>query len=65
MVITCLDKMVRNAKDQMRFLLYKKEIRMVLEAALKLKDDELKEKAVEIVHRMGSMGLIEFRELIQ
>lgn len=64
LVLSCLELSILRDKSLLR-VVYKKEIKELLNYFLKSQDDEVVKTAKKLINRLGSKGFLEFRELVQ
>jgi hypothetical protein len=64
MVLDCLVAIVHNPAND-TWGIYDDHVKEILTRALKSSDSALHDKAVDLVHFIGSLGHLDFRELLQ
>jgi hypothetical protein len=62
-VFQCLDLIVRKSEKH-HWGLYDDEVKEILRVILAFDDDLLRERAEDLVHHIGSLGFLSFRELL-
>lgn len=65
LVIDCLELIIMDSEDQLLFAYGKEKIKWLLKDLLVLDSDTIKEKAINLVHYIGSLGYFDFRELLE
>ena len=63
-VFKCLDLIVRKSEKH-NWGLYDNEVKKILRIILAFDDDALRERAEDLLHHIGSLGFLSFRELLQ
>ena len=56
---------VKNAEDKSNLYLWQKEIHEILKNVLDINDKTVVSKAENLVHRLGALGFLEFRGLLE
>ncbi len=63
-VIQSLQMMVDGDKEGWKIIVWCDHVRVILSAAIRSSDAEAREAAIELVHRLGAMDQLEFRDLL-
>jgi hypothetical protein len=63
-VIECLRILVENTEKPWGIYAWRDEVKKILAAIIQSRDAQAREEAITLVHRLGSMGHLQFRELL-
>ena len=63
-VIECFRLMLEGEPDGYQMFLWKNPGKELLQKVILSEDQEAKEAAIDLVHRLGAMGYLEFRALL-
>lgn len=62
--LNCLELLVKRARHTWDIFGWEDHVRTILEAVLKSSDAEAQEAAIDLVHQLGAMGHLGFRDLL-
>jgi hypothetical protein len=63
-VVECLKLLVETTEKPWGIYAWRDEAKKILATLIKSSDAQAREEAIELVHRLGSMGHLQFRELL-
>ncbi len=63
--IRILDTMIRRVKKYWKIIIWKEEAEVIIKKVLKSTDNKAKNLAENLIHYMGSIGFLEFRDLLR
>ena len=62
--VECLRLKIEGNQDYWKFYSWRDESRKILGTAIQSNNPDAREKAIELVHRLGAMGHFEYRDLL-
>jgi hypothetical protein len=62
-ILDCIEYMIKQEKEMWKFLGWKDDVKEILTMSIEI--PEHKSKAINIVHKLGAIGLFEFRDLLK
>lgn len=63
-VIECLQALVESNKDNWHIPVWRKPMHPILDGAIRGKDAQARESAIDLVHRLGALGFLDYRDLL-
>lgn len=63
-VVQCLRKMIEGDREDWKIRAWQSEARTILSTAIQARNVDAREAAIDLVHRLGARGYLEFRDLL-